>query len=102
MAFKAGHKKIAGRAKGTPNKSSLPIEELCAKWECSPVEVLIKLTMDEKEPDRQLAAAKELCQYLYPKRKAVEITTQGYFRREIKKLDGTVDVYTNEPNGEEE
>lgn len=101
MGFKPGHKKVAGRAKGTPNKSSLPIAELCAKHNCSPVEVLIRLALNDNEPDRQLAAAKELCQYLYPKRKAVELSSAGAFRREVQKLDGTIDVFTNEPREDE-
>lgn len=66
--------KTGGRKPGTPNKSSLPIEALCAFHNCSPIEVLIKMANDSNDKAYQFQAAKELAQYLYPKRKALEVT----------------------------
>lgn len=73
MGFKPGHKKIGGRQKGTPNRQTRTIEEKCAAAGIDPFEVLIQLC---KDPDKgfQMHAAKELCQYLAPKRKAIETT----------------------------
>lgn len=67
-------KKTGGRKPGTPNKidRSLPIEELCAFHNCSPVEILISLC-SAKEDGLKFQAAKELMNYLYPKKRALEI-----------------------------
>lgn len=74
MPFKPGHKKIGGRKPGTPNKASLPIEALCAFHNCNPIEILIKMANDSSDKVYQFQAAKELSGYLYPKRKALEVT----------------------------
>lgn len=60
----------AGRKKGTPNKASLPILELCEKHNCNPAEALIKCMED---PEYRFLAAKELMQYIYPKKRALEV-----------------------------
>lgn len=117
-----------GRAKGTPNRSTQRVVELCERMACDPFEVLAKITMNTLEcgvcggtgrtkyqpkskaaaaaaaalkldipeeimpdgaervcqscwesgmeridPETRLSAAKELSQYLAPKRKALEI-----------------------------
>lgn len=74
MPFEPGHKKIGGRKPGTPNKATLPIAELCAFHNCSPIEILIKMANDNKDKNYQFQAARELASYLYPKRKALEVT----------------------------
>jgi hypothetical protein len=117
-----------GRAKGTPNRSTQRVVDLCERMGCDPFEVLAKITMNTLEcgvcggtgktrfqpkskaqaaaalalgvdlpedlgpdgserkcqscwesgmeridPETRLSAAKELSQYLAPKRKALEI-----------------------------
>jgi hypothetical protein len=69
--------------KGTPNKTTLPIAELCEFHKVNPIEVLIeycKPIPPGLSPEQMLSragyrfqAARELAQYLYPKRKALEI-----------------------------
>lgn len=70
---KKGFPKTGGRKKGTPNRASLPVTEICQTNGCSPIEVLIEFCKS-KNPQLRFQAAKELCQYLHPKRKAIELS----------------------------
>ncbi len=81
MAFTPGHKRIGGRTKGTPNKASLPIAETCAFYGCDPLQAMIECL---KKPEYRFAAAKELLQYIYPKRKALDITLEHFTLEEIE------------------
>jgi hypothetical protein len=82
----------SGRKKGTPNKRTGEAREVFVKHKIDPLEVLALMAKGDwkalgykegEEPDQKLAlelrfyAAKEGAQYLYPKRKAVEITNEG-------------------------
>ncbi len=67
-----GHKKSGGRQKGVLNKSSLPIEELCALHNCNPVEVMIEFAKGD-DKGFKFQAAKELMNYILPKKRALEI-----------------------------
>lgn len=69
--FEAGHKKIGGRKKGTPNKLGNAVQDMCEKLGANPLEVMVGLLSD---PEHKFGAAKELLQYVYPKKKALEIT----------------------------
>lgn len=92
----------SGRKAGTPNKDTKTLMERCEALKVDPFEILamtakgdwkglgFKPTLEhitgpggqpltrEKEPvielDLRVQAAKEMCQYLYPKRKAIELT----------------------------
>lgn len=71
--------KTGGRKKGTPNKKSAYIEEQLANLDCDPIEGMARIAANaEKEKNPQLAGAmyKELASYLYPKKKAVDISHQ--------------------------
>lgn len=65
-----GSPKTGGRKPGSLNKRR-PIEELCLSAGLDPFLGLVHLGQDEDKGIR-LAALKELCQYLEPKRKALE------------------------------
>jgi hypothetical protein len=90
-------KKSGGRAKGTPNKSALPLMEKAKELGCDPFEILCLFALGDwkalgyKEghtftptqkgevierplitPELRSKAASEAAQYLYPKRKAIE------------------------------
>jgi hypothetical protein len=92
----AGRK--GGRQKGTPNKDTTYLVELCEKLNCDPAEILILIAkgdwqslgyetpMIEKfgvggvkiiehviQLDHRVDAAKTLMGFIYPKRKSVEI-----------------------------
>ena len=97
-----GKREGAGRKKGVPNKKTQVIEDLLESLNCEPLRILAAVANGEPlharigvglpgktaggseqdydfvemevSPtlDQRIAAAKELCQYVYPKRKAVE------------------------------
>lgn len=94
--------KFGGRQKGTPNKSTDYIFELCAKHDFDPIEILILTAKNDwralgfesptitkfgfqgavvEEPvitvDHALEATKTLVSYMYPKRKAIEVTSDS-------------------------
>jgi hypothetical protein len=75
----------SGRRAGTPNKRTVELTDKLAALGCDPIEGMARLAMDENNPPelrgRMLA---ELAGYLYPKRKAIEVTksTQGDFTLE--------------------
>lgn len=101
MAASKGHPKWGGRKKGTPNADSLPLHEKAKELGIDPFAVLllfaagdwkklgyagemyipsessgdtssstsIKFTID---PSVRAKAANEACQYLFPKKKAIE------------------------------
>lgn len=91
-------KRLGGRSKGTPNKRTLELKELAEKLGVDPFEILLLFAkgdyaalgydeFEEKmgaagipvsirtiEPELREKAAKDACEYLYPKRKAIEVT----------------------------
>lgn len=99
MPKKAGTPKTGGRKKGTPNTKTLSVQAIAEKLGVCPIEILFQIatndwdalgyddgtvtrcgaggvTYDEDviQLDHRLHAAKELAQYLYPKRKALELS----------------------------
>lgn len=96
MSRKPGLPKTGGRSAGTPNKSVIPLREICERVGCDPFEVLIKFAAGDWKglnypsetqtiegdgwqreeyyitPQMRVHAAKEACTYLHPKRKAIE------------------------------
>ncbi len=72
MGSPVGHKKRGGRVAGTLNKKTQNLIDKCDAFGIDPFTALLELTND---PDVSLrfAALKEICQYIYPKRKAIEL-----------------------------
>lgn len=70
--------KYGGRAKGTPNKRTALVKERLDGLGLDPIEGMVELYREVRETDLRLAVMilKELCQYCYPKRKAVEIAVE--------------------------
>lgn len=85
MKFESGHTKTGGRKKGTPNRKCVGIIESCEAAGVDFFEELIKIAKDSNHPDH-FAAIKEGCHYLYPKRKAVEVTNK-YSEELIRKAE---------------
>lgn len=85
MAFEKGHAKKGGRVAGTPNKRTQALTELKEKTRLDPLDFfravleadLSTLKGDAPTLDQRLTAAKELASYLYPKRKAIEVSGEG-------------------------
>ena len=61
---------------GTPNKSTQAVIERLEALGCDPIEGLAKIALDPKtKDDLKLRCFAELAQYIYPKRKAVDVST---------------------------
>ena len=61
-----------------PNKRTLEISARLAELSCDPIEGMARLAMDSKNtPELRGRMFSELAQYVYPKRKAVEVSAQG-------------------------
>jgi hypothetical protein len=73
MGFKLGQKRPegAGRKKGSLNKLTKTVLQIVEESGVEPLKVLLGLCTS---PDEKIAvkAASEVCQYIYPKRKAIE------------------------------
>lgn len=84
MPFKVGDKRPekAGRKPGTVNKNTKTLHDIAERNGCDPFEVLIwfakgdhkslGITEDELSPELRQKSAKDACEYLHPKKKAVE------------------------------
>jgi hypothetical protein len=66
----AGYK-TGGRKAGTPNKKR-SILEICDSAGLDPFAKLAEIAKNDEHP-RQFDACKELCQYIEPKKKAIEL-----------------------------
>lgn len=99
MAVPLGSPRYGGRIKGSVNKSTKNLQEIADSLEVNPFEVLLRFAANDWEglgyqsdcktisskggeviyvdnisaTDR-INAAKSACEYLYPKRKAIEMT----------------------------
>lgn len=82
MAAPKGHPRYGGRVKGKPNKMTLDLIALCEAKGINPFEALLEMALHE-DPNIQMQAIKEICQYVLPKRKAVEHT--GVVNLELSK-----------------
>lgn len=71
MAAPKGHPRYGGRGPGTPNKRR-SIYEVCDALGLDPFAELAKIAQSSAEEGARLAALRELCQYLEPKKKALE------------------------------
>src|SRR5680860_155693 len=71
-----GHK-TGGRSKGTPNRKTRAVIDRLEALGCDPIEGMARIAMDEAA-DLSIRAQmyKELAQYVAPKRKAIEITSE--------------------------
>ncbi|MDX1453487.1 MAG: hypothetical protein R3183_13085 [Oleiphilaceae bacterium] len=84
-----GRRKGAGRPKGTPNKRSQEVAEKIKAMGCDPIEGMARIAMQaedeaaiqERFQDKKDALTlagnmyKELAQYVAPKRRAVEVSS---------------------------
>ncbi len=77
MAKLKGAPKSGGRVAGTPNKKTIGIElkvdEICKQVGVNPFEILARLSRDP-DPSISIQASKEICKYMKPQLKAVEIS----------------------------
>lgn len=72
-----GQPKTGGRKKGTPNKGTLTVAEKLLALGCDPIEGMARIAMDERNsPETRGRYFSELAQYVYPKRKPVDISIE--------------------------
>lgn len=65
--------KTGGRQKGTPNKDTLALFEICEKHGVDVFEGMVLCATQISDPIEKFDCLAQLAQYLYPKRKSVEI-----------------------------
>ena len=71
----SGSAKTGGRKKGTPNKATLSVAEKLEALGCDPIEGMARIAMDESNSaETRGRYYAELAQYLYPKRKAADVS----------------------------
>lgn len=64
-----------GRKKGTPNRKTKLVEEICAEMGIDPIRGLARIAKNPKNPvEIRLRAYSCIAEYMYPKRKAIEHT----------------------------
>jgi hypothetical protein len=66
---------MAGRPKGSPNRSSLLLTEILNGYGLNVPEQLVKL-LPELEPRDQARVLLDLMEYIYPKRKSIDIALE--------------------------
>lgn len=71
-----GTPKTGGRQKGTPNKSTQDLQELMNEAEFNPYLRLMAILPGLELP-QQVKVCMDLMGYVYPRRKAVELTAPG-------------------------
>lgn len=85
MKFEAGHEKVGGRKKGTPNRLTENLEIALAEMNLDPVAILTRL-MPKLPPEKQADIALNLMGYLYPRRKAIEINPREILNERVKQM----------------
>ena|SRR5215467_9130743 len=69
-----GIPKTGGRVRGTPNKATDVLARKLTMLGCDPIEGLAKIALDpETKAELKVRCFSELAQYVYPKRKAVDL-----------------------------
>jgi hypothetical protein len=85
-----GTEKTGGRTKGTPNKKTLNfIDEL---GNFKPVQELLNLFAYTQDDNLKFAIIKEILKYVYPQRKAVEVSTNENNNSMLEFMQGLKEV----------
>jgi hypothetical protein len=77
MSRPKGLPKTGGRVRGTPNKKSETLLRKLEQLGCDPIEGLTSIALaPDTNPDLKVRCYAELAQYVYPKRKSVDLAGQ--------------------------
>lgn len=68
--------KHGGRQKGTPNKKTQELHEMCEKMGLNVFEGMIQIAIEDKDPDTRFDKLERIAPYLYPKRKSLDISSE--------------------------
>lgn len=63
----------SGRKKGTPNKKTQDLFEICEKAGLNVFEGMVEIAINCEDPEKRYPKLVELAKYLYPKRKELDI-----------------------------
>jgi hypothetical protein len=67
-------RRTGGRKAGTPNRKTREVAELLETLNCNPIEGMVSIATDPRASlELRARMYAELAQYVYPKRKAVEL-----------------------------
>jgi hypothetical protein len=79
-----------GRPKGALNKRTLDVIDKLATERCDPIAGMTRIAMNKKNPvELRARMFAELAQYVAPKRKAMEHSTQpGLIEALLSRIDG--------------
>ncbi len=95
--------RIGGRQKGTPNKKTLALVEILEAKKIDPVSGLSTL-LPILEPEKQADVYLKLMEYLYPKRKAIEMSldeqTQEAFKPSFEQMKELVRIARKESSND--
>lgn len=70
--------KTGGRVAGTPNKRTVELMERLAALDCDPLEGLARIAADPTtDPALRARVYTDLLPYVYPRRRAVDITAEA-------------------------
>ena len=76
MGRPKGLPKTGGRQAGTSNRKTQALLEKLDSLGCDPIEGLAKIALaPETPPELKVRCLAELAQYVYPKRKAIDLST---------------------------
>lgn len=70
--FEPGHPKMGGRVKGTPNKRTQLVGEICEEYNFDPIRAMIQLFLDSEDANLKAKLASDVAQYVYTKKKSLE------------------------------
>lgn len=80
-----GRGRLGGREKGTPNKKTEALIAICEKHGVEPFEGMVLMAKTCSDFDLKFQILREICHYIHPKRKAIELST-GSSGEEVKPL----------------
>lgn len=89
-----GQPKTGGRKAGTPNRNTTDLMAKCEARGVDVFDLLLEYVTEPCDMHVRLSALKELAQYLYPKRKAIEhsgqVDTNPYAELTLEELEQRV------------
>ena len=110
MPFKKGQPRPAnsGRKRGSLNRATVSANEIANSLGCNPLEILCMFAVGDWQglgyesdviaPELRLKAAQQACEYIFPKRKAIDHNVRPTMRHEVISYDEkTLEIFTNEP-----
>jgi hypothetical protein len=97
MGFEIGHKKMGGRAKGIPNRTTSDFRAILGDFIYKQVKSLPDIFASIKSPEKRLELLIKLMPYVIPKTQDISLENLPEY-----KLNAILDILTNESKGKTE